>query len=127
VKEGGTCFVIKDFFHDVEQVNNLISVLRLIHTRSEKEDNNQTYNFKFYIYKNKYNLIGICRQGKLSLAQIVRFLVMKSIHPISNPRIYMSVVYLWLIILLILDDVSVNSETFLMIGFINIKIFQRYS
>jgi hypothetical protein len=53
---------------------------------------------------------------------MIRFLVVESTHLDSNSRFEMGVIYLGLIILLIVDDVPVNNETFLMTDFINIKI-----
>jgi hypothetical protein len=43
---------------------------------------------------------------------MVRFLVVESSHPDLNLRFDVSIVYLWLIILSVIDDVSVDSETF---------------
>jgi hypothetical protein len=53
---------------------------------------------------------------------MVRFLVVESTHPGSNPRFDMGVAYLWLIILSVVDNFSVNSETLLVTDFINLKI-----
>jgi hypothetical protein len=41
---------------------------------------------------------------------MVWFLVVKPIHPDSNLRFDVGVVYLWLIILLVIADVPVDSE-----------------
>jgi hypothetical protein len=53
---------------------------------------------------------------------MVRFLVVESTHTDSNYRFNMSVTYLWLIILSVVADVPVNSETLLVIDFVNLKI-----
>jgi hypothetical protein len=42
---------------------------------------------------------------------MVRFLVVESTHPGSNPGFDVGVAYLRLIILSVVDDVSVDSET----------------
>jgi hypothetical protein len=42
---------------------------------------------------------------------MVRFLVVEPTHPGSNPRFDMCVAYLCLIILSVVDNVSVDSET----------------
>jgi hypothetical protein len=47
---------------------------------------------------------------KLSLAQMVRFLVVESIHLCSNPRFDVGVIYLRLI-LSVVDNILVDSET----------------
>jgi hypothetical protein len=60
--------------------------------------------------------------GKLGLAQMVRFLVVKLTHPDLNLRFNMSVAYLQLIILSVVCDVPVRSETLLMTDFVNLKI-----
>jgi hypothetical protein len=48
--------------------------------------------------------------SKLSLALMVRFLMMELIHPDLNPRFNVGVAYLQLIILSVVDDVPVNSN-----------------
>jgi hypothetical protein len=48
---------------------------------------------------------------KLGLAQMVMFLVVEPIHPGSNFRFDVSVAYLWLIILSVIGDIPVDSET----------------
>jgi hypothetical protein len=53
---------------------------------------------------------------------MVRFLVVESTHPDSNPRFDMGVTYLWLIILSVVGNFSVNSETLLVTDFMNLKI-----
>jgi hypothetical protein len=53
------------------------------------------------------NLNGIC---KLNLAQMI-FLVVQLNHPVLNPRFDVDVTYLRLIILSMIDDVPVDSET----------------
>jgi hypothetical protein len=53
---------------------------------------------------------------------MIRFLVVEPTHLDLNSRFEMGVIYLGLIILLIVDDVPINNETFLMTDFINIKI-----
>jgi hypothetical protein len=53
---------------------------------------------------------------------MVRFLVVKPTHLVSNPRFGMGVLYLWLIILSVVGDVSVDSKTLLMTNFVNLKI-----
>jgi hypothetical protein len=47
---------------------------------------------------------------KLSLAQMVRFLVVESIYLYSNPRFDVGVIYLRLI-LSVVDNILVDSET----------------
>jgi hypothetical protein len=42
---------------------------------------------------------------------MVRFLVVELTHPGSNPRFDMGVAYLWLIILSVVGDVPIDSET----------------
>jgi hypothetical protein len=53
---------------------------------------------------------------------MVRFLVVEPTHPVSNPRFGMGVPYLWLIILSVVGDVPVDSKTFLVTNFVNLKI-----
>jgi hypothetical protein len=53
---------------------------------------------------------------------MVRFLMMESTHLNSNFRFNIGIVYLQLIILSVEYDVPVNSETFLITDFINLKI-----
>jgi hypothetical protein len=53
----------------------------------------------------------ITTKCKLSLAQIVRFLVVEPTHPDLNLRFDMGVAYLWLIILSVVNDIPVDSET----------------
>jgi hypothetical protein len=53
---------------------------------------------------------------------MVRFLVVESTHPDSNPRFDMGVTYLWLIILSVVGNFSVNSDTLLVTDFMNLKI-----
>jgi hypothetical protein len=48
--------------------------------------------------------------------------VVKLTHPDLNPRFDMGVVYLQLIILSVVYDVPVRSETLLMTDFVNLKI-----
>jgi hypothetical protein len=43
---------------------------------------------------------------------MVKFFVVEPTHPGLNPRFNVGVVNLWLIILSVIDDVSVDSETF---------------
>jgi hypothetical protein len=50
-------------------------------------------------------------ERKLSLAQMVRFFVVEPTHTGSNPRFDVGVAYLWLIILSVVGDVPVDSET----------------
>jgi hypothetical protein len=54
----------------------------------------------------------------VGLVQLVRFLVMELTNSGSNPRFDMCVVF----ILSIEDDVSVDSDTLLVIDFVNLKI-----
>jgi hypothetical protein len=42
---------------------------------------------------------------------MIRFFMVESIHPISNPRFDVDATYLRLIILLVVDDVLIDSET----------------
>jgi hypothetical protein len=42
---------------------------------------------------------------------MIRFLMIESTHPISNPRFDVGATYLWLIILLVVDDVLIDSDT----------------
>jgi hypothetical protein len=53
----------------------------------------------------------ILKFGKLSLSQMVRFLMVKPIHSDLNLRFNMGVIYLQLIILLMICDVPVDNET----------------
>jgi hypothetical protein len=53
---------------------------------------------------------------------MVRSFVLEPTHPYSNPRFDMNVIYLWLIIFLVVGDISFDSETLLMIDFINLEI-----
>jgi hypothetical protein len=50
-------------------------------------------------------------ERKLSLAQMVRFSVVEPTHTCSNPRFDVGVAYLRLIILSVVCDVPVDSET----------------
>jgi hypothetical protein len=52
---------------------------------------------------------------KLDLDQMVRFLVVESIHPGSNLIFDVIIMYLQLIILSIINDVSIDSETFFLL------------
>jgi hypothetical protein len=61
-------------------------------------------------------------ERKLSLAQMVRFLVVESTHLDLNIRFSMCIAYLWLIILSVVGDISVDGETFLVTDFVNLKI-----
>jgi hypothetical protein len=57
----------------------------------------------------------------VSLAQLVRFLVVELIYPVSNSRFNM-VLHLRLIILSVGGDVPVDSDTLLVTEFVNLKI-----
>jgi hypothetical protein len=63
--------------------------------------------------------ISVNLKSKLSLTQMVRFLVMELIHPGLNLRFDVGVTYLRLIILLVVDDVIIDNET--------LPVFQMYS
>jgi hypothetical protein len=52
---------------------------------------------------------------------MVRFFVMELIHLVLNPRFNMSVIYLQLIILLVVDNIPSIVRRFLT-GFLNLKI-----
>jgi hypothetical protein len=53
---------------------------------------------------------------------LVRFFFVEPIYLDSNFKFGLSIVYLGLIIFLVVCDVLIDSETFLVIDFINIKI-----
>jgi hypothetical protein len=53
------------------------------------------------------NKIDLC---KLNLAQMIRFFVVELIHPDSNLRFGVSVIYLRIIILSVVVDVFIDSE-----------------
>jgi hypothetical protein len=66
-------------------------------------------------------VLEISHSCRVDLAQLVRFLVVELIHPGSNP-IFDMVFSLRLIILSAGGDIPVDSETFFVTDFMNIKI-----
>jgi hypothetical protein len=57
----------------------------------------------------------------VGLAQLVRFIVVELTHLGSILR-FDTILYLWLIILLVRGNIPIDSETLLMTDFINLKI-----
>jgi hypothetical protein len=53
---------------------------------------------------------------------MVSFFVVESIHPCLNYRFDICIIYLQLIILSVVYDVSIDSDAFLMTDFVNLKI-----
>jgi hypothetical protein len=56
------------------------------------------------------------------MCPMVSFLAVELTHPGLNSRFNMCVTCLWLIIFLVVGDVSVDSKTLLMIDFVKLKI-----
>jgi hypothetical protein len=65
----------------------------------------------FVAFKSSGEMRNYGGNGKLSLAQMVRFLMVEPTHPSLNPKFDMCIAYLWLIIFLVVGDVFINSET----------------
>jgi hypothetical protein len=67
---------------------------------------------------NQPNKYKTCRVG---LTQLIRFLVLKLIHPGLNLRFNMGAIFT-VNYFLVEDDIPVDSETLLMTDFVNLKI-----